>query len=191
MKNNVGLFLVNFTNFYAELNDLGRLVFIIVVLLFVILIVLIFIMIFQKTMTDRQLKLIYEDDQILDKVEEELEKSNVKVEDNDKTRRLKNIVEELEKASTKAEVSDVYEDEQEKTAIISYKELLKAARGEEPEKPVVSKIEPVIEKPKKQEVFSSVFTPNQKQVIKEKSEEKTFTDNENFLNSLKEFRNNL
>lgn len=163
--------LMNFSSFYTQLNDIGKLVFIIVLLLFLILIILIIIMLFQKD--DNKYKLIYEDDII---------KDNDIDEENEKTRNLKNIVDELNKA--KIDKTDLYEDEQEKTAIISYQELLKAAQEEKIEEPK-----------KKPEIFSSVYGPNEVPQYKEKEkmveERKENFDSETFLKSLKDFRSNL
>ncbi len=185
---NLGLILMNFSSFYMQLNDVGRLVFVIVLLLFFILVILIVIMMFQKTISNRHIKLVcYDDNKLANK-----DVSNVEIdENNEKTRNLKSIVDELSKVSG-VDPTDKYEDEQERTAIISYQELLKAARGEETIKPIISKIEP-----RKQEVFSSVFAPEEIPVYKEevKIEEpiknNQVNESDTFLKSLKEFRSNL
>lgn len=177
----VNVLSINFASFYSELNDIGRLVFFITLLLFLILVVLVFIMILQKsiqkTLENKQLKLLRQ--------EEKINISNVNTDS-----KLQNIVSELQKAQEeKKEITDIYEDDQEKTAIISYKELLKFANGEETKEPIVKKIEPST--PKKQEIFSSVFGPNQEPVYKEEKKDTKEYDGDNFLVSLKEFRNNL
>lgn len=194
---------VNFINFYNELNNVGKLVFFIAVLLFLVLIVLIVIMLIQKSMSDRQVELIHETEKQLDRKEQENITNNDIDMNNEKTRDLKNIVDELKKIdSDKKDATDMYEDEQEKTAIISYQELLKAA-NENVVEPTIKKVElpkvetvlPIIEEPKqkKPEIFSSVFTPSQEPIYKNSKNniEILFNDDETFLNSLKEFRNNL
>jgi hypothetical protein len=190
--------ITNFNTFYKDLNNVGRLVFFIAVMLFLILVVLIIIMFIQKAIAVRQIKLLQEDEKNLElkKETENIETTDIDLK-NEKTRDLKNIVEELKRANEgKKDETDLYEDEQEKTAIISYQELLKAANGEKTDEPIIKKIEisdPVDARSKRQEIFSSVFTPNQEPVYKESKEEMklAYSDNDSFLNSLKEFRNNL
>ena len=127
---------------------------------------------------------------------------------NDKTRNLKSIVDELKsvenKNTTLEEMIERYEDEQENTAIISVEELLKKNKPFSYERretrlpydnkkddddmlfiddtDELKKITPEDEKKyvKEREVFSSVYTSTNKE-----------EDNEELLNSLKEFRNNL
>jgi hypothetical protein len=197
MESVFNFLVTSFDTFYKDLNDIGRLVFFIAIILFLVLVVLIIIMFIQKAIVVRQIKLLQKDEQ---NIELKKEKSNVETADidlkNEKTRDLREIVEELKRATEgKKDVTDLYEDEQEKTAIISYKELLKAANGEKTDEPIIKKIEinNVEEKPKRQEIFSSVFTPNQEPVYKESKNDMklAYSDNESFLNSLKEFRNNL
>lgn len=140
--------------------------------------------------------------------------------DNDKTRNLKSIVDELKSVETGNKPSlmdkiEAYEDEQEDTAIISVGELLKINRElfreKEMEntkvynKPIVEKKDnddlfmediseeltkpiKVVEEKKytpRREIFSSVYT-EQTEVKREDN-----NNNEAFLNSLKQFRNNL
>lgn len=194
MNNLFNILSVNFTSFYSQLNEVGKLVFLVAVLLFFILIILIIIMMLQKTIADRQLKLIYEDEKDLDDFKniENLDIRKIDI-NNEKTVDLRNIVDELKKHPQAENISDIYEDEQEKTAIISYQELLKAASGVVSNEPIVKKIEPNVEvKPKREEIFSSVFTPDQQPVYKEKVKEEVKTnDSDVFLNSLKNFRSNL
>lgn len=139
--------------------------------------------------------------------------------ENDRTRNLKNIVDELKQIETKTpptmmERIEAYEDEQEDTAIISVEELLKAKKSYELKeknlettqvynKPLVKQeindddlfMEdisheltgqlPVVEEKKytpRREIFSSVYT----EPVKKEEE-----NNEEFLNSLKQFRSNL
>ena len=181
MRANINNFFVNFTSFYGNLNEIGRLVFLITVLLFLILMVLVVIMLLQKTMSERQLDLIYEDEIKHEEPKQDIEEIDI---ENEKTKNLKDIVDEL-KNYEKPDKTDIYEDEQEKTAIISYQELMKAADSMKVEEPKIQKIEP--ESTKRKEIFSSVFTPSQKPVYKEKQ----YNENEAFLSNLKEFRNNL
>lgn len=167
------LVLMSISNFYTQLNDIGRLVFIIVLLLFLILIILIVIMMFQKD--DKKYTLVFDDKDINDIKDGDID------ENNEKTKNLKYIVDELNKA--RVDKTDLYEDEQEKTAIISYQELLKAAQEEKIEEPK-----------KKPEVFSSVFGPNEVpnyEPEQPKEENKEQIDSETFLKSLKDFRSNL
>lgn len=138
--------------------------------------------------------------------------------DNDKTKNLKSIVDELKELETKSNSTlneiERYELEQENTAIISVNELLKTTRSYDVSndeisnirketmikeeytynnpKPVVTetmiKTEeketvPISNTASRQEVFSSVFSNEE--------ENSTDEDKEKFLNSLKEFRNNL
>lgn len=185
--NNLSLILMNFSSFYMQLNDVGRLVFIIVLLLFLILIILVITMIFQKNVVDNNLKLIFDDEDKI--INNNVDHVEVDI-NNEKTRNLKSIVDELSKISA-ADQTDKYEDEQERTAIISYKELLKAANEES--------MANTVSEPKKQEVFSSVFAPTEIPVYKEPEEikiveqtiKKNSIDSDTFLKSLKEFRSNL
>lgn len=140
--------------------------------------------------------------------------------DNDKTKNLKTIVDELRELETRSSSAlneiEKYELEQENTAIISVNELLKATRSfdvtnneitnirrettvrEEylynDSKPIENETRIVEEKQvretvpasntvPRQEVFSSVFANTEENSSEE--------DKEKFLNSLKEFRNNL
>lgn len=140
--------------------------------------------------------------------------------DNDKTRNLKSIVDELRdvEAGNKPSLLDkieAYEDEQEDTAIISVGELLKINRELFREKqientqvyskPIVEKKEnddlfmediseeltkpiKVVEEKKyvpRREIFSSVYTDTSE------AKKVNNSNNEAFLNSLKQFRNNL
>jgi len=160
----------NISVFYLELNDIGRMVFFIAVMLFFVLLILTIIMIFQKSGNDKQLKLIYEDEKVLENPKKLSSIENIKIDEtNEKTRDLKDIVDKL-KSYEKKDHTDIYEDEQEKTAVISCEELMR--------------IKEEIKKPEKKEVFSSVYTSSEQVKYKE-------NNNEAFLNSLKEFRNNL
>lgn len=140
--------------------------------------------------------------------------------DNTKTKDLKTIVDELKglesKENEQMDIIQRYEDEQEDTAVISVNELLKARESYNMSRPEIKKEsvhekieedlvigEPItktvikeesieVEKPIEKkfipspEIFSSVFASNTRP--KEKEEP---NNNETFLNTLKEFRNNL
>ena len=201
------------TNYFANLNDAGRALFIVGVLLVITFIILL-IIVFKPEKND--IKKVYGESPESDRenaFEEKMKdidnvnENDINI-DNDKTRNLKNIVDELKNIEDKSGTSvvdkiDEYEDEQEDTAIISVEELLKSNKPIKPE-PVKKvdddfdiideedtkeiKIIGILDKTKKQEenkytprreVFSSIFT--------ETKEEK----NEEFLNDLKRFRNNL
>lgn len=161
----------NISTFYLDLNDIGRMVFFIAVMLFFVLLILTIIMIFQKSGNDKQLKLIYEDEKTLENPKNISNLENIKIdENNEKTRDLRDIVDKL-KSYEQKDQTDIYEDEQEKTAIISYEELMK--------------IKEEVKKPQKQEIFSSIYTSSEQVKYKEDS------SSDVFLDSLKEFRNNL
>ena len=162
------VFISNVLEFYSQLNDVGKIVLFIAIMLFFVLIILTIIMIFQKSSNDKQLKLIYEDEKALEDPKKSIDKVKVD-ENNEKTKDLKDIVEKL-KDYEKRSNTDMYEDEQEKTAVISCDELLK--------------IKEEVKKPERKEVFSSVYTSNDQVKYKEDK-------NEAFLDSLKEFRSNL
>ena len=164
------LYFLNFSSFYDRLNDVGKLVFYVVLLLFLILIVLIVMAVLQnntiETIKQKRIKILKEDERKL----EELKKSNTKVdisidENNEKTRDLKKIVDQIREVTgeVKKDITDVYEDEQEKTAVISYDELI---RG--------NNIDTNITVPKEE----TYRVPE-------------YDNNEAFLRSLKEFRKNL
>lgn len=135
--------------------------------------------------------------------------------DNDRTRNLKSIVDQLKslEAKNNDHMSEIkkYEAEQEDTAIISVEELLRKSGMYKPEPvedievleveervieeikiPVneINKVEEVKEPERyipRQEVFSPIFNENPN--VEKKSEPEN--NNEVFLNSLKQFRNNL
>lgn len=201
------------TNYFANLNDAGRALFIVGVLLVITFIILL-IVVFKPEKND--IKKVYGESPETDRentFEEKMKDiDNVSEKDinidNDKTRNLKYIVDELKHIEDKSSTSVVdkieeYEDEQEDTAIISVEELLKSNKPIKPEpaKKVDDdfdiideedtkeiKIVGILDRTKnkeenkytpRREVFSSIFT--------ETKEEK----NEEFLNDLKRFRNNL
>ena len=201
----------NILNYFTSLNSAGQALFIIGVLLVITFIVLL-VIVFKPE--KNKIKKIYGESAATDKefdFEEKMKNiDNIDVNDinieNDKTRNLKSIVDELKNIENKSNYNvpkdriEMYEDEQEDTAIISIEELLKSNKPmvyERKEKDVnnnnsnnneinynsvnsVKNDDYVIPK---REIYSSVYTNNNEKAIQE--------NNEKFLNSLKEFRNNL
>ena len=124
------------TNYFANLNDAGRALFIVGVLLVITFIILL-IIVFKPEKND--IKKVYGESPESDRenaFEEKMKdidnvnENDINI-DNDKTRNLKNIVDELKHIEDKSGTSvvdkiDEYEDEQEDTAIISVEELLKS-----------------------------------------------------------------
>lgn len=201
----------NILNYFTSLNSAGQALFIIGVLLVITFIVLL-VIVFKPE--KNKIKKIYGESAATDKeydFEEKMKNiDNIDVNDinieNDKTRNLKSIVDELKNIENKSNYNvpkdriEMYEDEQEDTAIISIEELLKSNKPmvyERKEKDVINNNsnnneinynsvnsvkndDYVIPK---REIYSSVYTNNNEKSIQE--------NNEKFLNSLKEFRNNL
>ena len=200
----------NILNYITSLNSAGQALFIIGVLLVITFIVLL-VIVFKPE--KNKIKKIYGESAATDKeydFEEKMKNiDNIDVNDinieNDKTRNLKSIVDELKNIENKSNYNvpkdriEMYEDEQEDTAIISIEELLKSNKPmvyERKEKDVINNSnnneinynsvnsvkndDYVIPK---REIYSSVYANNNEKVIQE--------NNEKFLNSLKEFRNNL
>lgn len=201
----------NILNYFTSLNSAGQALFIIGVLLVITFIILL-VIVFKPE--KNKIKKIYGESAATDKefdFEEKMKNiDNIDVNDinieNDKTRNLKNIVDELKNIENKSNYNvpkdriEMYEDEQEDTAIISIEELLKSNKPmvyERKEKDVINNNsnnneinynsvnsvkndDYVIPK---REIYSSVYANNNEKVIQE--------NNEKFLNSLKEFRNNL
>ena len=200
----------NILNYFTSLNSAGQALFIIGVLLVITFIVLL-VIVFKPE--KNKIKKIYGESAATDKeydFEEKMKNiDNIDVNDinieNDKTRNLKSIVDELKNIENKSNYNvpkdriEMYEDEQEDTAIISIEELLKSNKPmvyERKEKDVINNSnnneinynsvnsvkndDYVIPK---REIYSSVYTNNNEKSIQE--------NNEKFLNSLKEFRNNL
>ncbi len=167
--NLLNIYLLNFSSFYDRLNEVGKLVFYVVFLLFLILIVLIVMAVLQsntKTVIEqKQIKILKEDERRL----EELKRTNkveIRVDEaNEKTRDLKKIVDQIKMVTSEEpkDVTDVYEDEQEKTSVISYEELVKGNNVN-----VTSAVQ-------KEETYKIP----------------AHDSNEVFLKSLKEFRKNL
>ena len=202
----------NIINYFESLNGVGQALFIVCVLLVITFIVLLIVVLKPEPKS----KKVYGENSYTHS-EAELEEKlkdidNITDDDininNDKTRNLKSIVDELKsvenKNTTLEEMIERYEDEQENTAIISVEELLKKNKPFSYERretrlpydnkkddddmlfiddtDELKKITPEDEKKyvKEREVFSSVYTSTNKE-----------EDNEELLNSLKEFRNNL
>ena len=202
----------NIINYFESLNGVGQELFIVGVLLVITFIVLLIVVLKPEPKS----KKVYGENSYTHS-EAELEEKlkdidNITDDDininNDKTRNLKSIVDELKsvenKNTTLEEMIERYEDEQENTAIISVEELLKKNKPFSYERretrlpydnkkddddmlfiddtDELKKITPEDEKKyvKEREVFSSVYTSTNKE-----------EDNEELLNSLKEFRNNL
>lgn len=202
----------NIINYFESLNGVGQALFIVGVLLVITFIVLLIVVLKPEPKS----KKVYGENSYTHS-EAELEEKlkdidNITDDDininNDKTRNLKSIVDELKsvenKNTTLEEMIERYEDEQENTAIISVEELLKKNKPFSYERretrlpydnkkdddgmlfiddtDELKKITPEDEKKyvKEREVFSSVYTSANKE-----------EDNEELLNSLKEFRNNL
>lgn len=202
----------NIINYFESLNGVGQALFIVGVLLVITFIVLLIVVLKPEPKS----KKVYGENSYTHS-EAELEEKlkdidNITDDDininNDKTRNLKSIVDELKsvenKNTTLEEMIERYEDEQENTAIISVEELLKKNKPFSYERretrlpydnkkddddmlfiddtDELKKITTEDEKKyvKEREVFSSVYTSTNKE-----------EDNEELLNSLKEFRNNL
>ena len=202
----------NIINYFESLNGVGQALFIVGVLLVITFIALLIVVLKPEPKS----KKVYGENSYTHS-EAELEEKLKDIDnitdddiniDNDKTRNLKSIVDELKsvenKNTTLEEMIERYEDEQENTAIISVEELLKKNKPFSYERretrlpydnkkddddmlfiddtDELKKITPGDEKKyvKEREVFSSVYTSTDKE-----------EDNEELLNSLKEFRNNL
>lgn len=201
----------NIINYFESLNGVGQALFIVGVLLVITFIALLIVVLKPEPKS----KKVYGENSYTHS-EAELEEKLKDIDnitdddiniDNDKTRNLKSIVDELKsvenKNTTLEEMIERYEDEQENTAIISVEELLKKNKPFSYERrdtrlpydnkkdddmlfiddtDELKKITHEDEKKyvREREVFSSVYTPTNKE-----------EDNEELLNSLKEFRNNL
>ena len=202
----------NIINYFESLNGVGQALFIVGVLLVITFIALLIVVLKPEPKS----KKVYGENSYTHS-EAELEEKLKDIDnitdddiniDNDKTRNLKSIVDELKsvenKNTTLEEMIERYEDEQENTAIISVEELFKKNKPFSYERretrlpydnkkddddmlfiddtDELKKITPEDEKKyvKEREVFSSVYTSTNKE-----------EDNEELLNSLKEFRNNL
>lgn len=167
--NHLGIYLLSFSSFYDRLNEVGKLVFYVVLLLFLILIVLIVMATLQNStkeaIKNKKIKILREDESKLEEIKK-YNQMNVAVdENNEKTKDLKKIVDEIKKVTydVKEDSIEHYEDEQEKTAVISYEELIND-----------NKVDINLTIPKEE----TYKVPE-------------YDTNETFLNSLKEFRKNL
>lgn len=166
----VNLYFLNFSSFYDRLNDVGRLVFYIVLLLFFILIVLIIMAILQnntvETLKQKRIQALKEDERKLEEIKKSTNKIDIPIdENNEKTKDLKKIVDQIKQVTgdVKQDLTDMYEDEQEKTAVISYDELIKGTN-----------------------INSNITVPKE-----EINKAREIDSNEAFLRNLKEFRKNL
>ena len=207
--------IANIINYFTNLNDAGRALFIVGVLLVITFIILLIVVLKPEK---NKVKKIYGESEVTDRenaFEEKMKDvDNVSANDinleNEKTRNLKNIVDELKQIENKNNVSVMdriaqYEDEQEDTAIISVEELLKTnqpvtyAKREEP----VKYVEPKQEKKAIDDDFLVIdeveYQTGKIPVVKENKKE-AFSSvyvgskkeaNEEYLNSLKKFRSNL
>ena len=195
--------IANITNYFTNLNDAGRALFIVGVLLVITFIILLIVVLKPEK---NKVKKIYGESEVTDRenaFEEKMKDiNNVSVSDinleNDRTRNLKSIVDELKHIESKNNASAMdkiqqYEDEQEDTAIISVEELLKTnqpvtyAKREEP----VKDVEPKKEQQAIDDDFLVIdeveYQTGRIPIVKENKREA----NEEYLNSLKRFRNNL
>lgn len=126
-------YILNFSSFYERLNDVGKLVFYVVLLLFLILIVLIVMAILQNTINEtvkqKRIRILREDERKLEDLKKQDTKIDIAIdENNEKTKDLKKIVDQIKMVTgdTKQDITDIYEDEQERSAVISYSELIKS-----------------------------------------------------------------
>ena len=191
----------NITNYFTSLNFAGQSLFIVGVLLIITFIILLIILIKPER---NKTKKIYGESILVDKenlFEEKMKNidnicdSDLNLEDV-KTRNLKTIVDQLKELEGKnnGRLNEIekYELEQENTDIISVEEFLRKTGREVKEEVEILDLEPnKIEEPSKyvsrQEVYSSVYNPTEPKNLNQNEN----SNNENFLNSLKEFRNNL
>lgn len=202
----------NIINYFESLNGVGQALFIVGVLLVITFIALLIVVLKPEPKSKKvygENSYTHSEAELEEKIKDidNITDDDINI-DNDKTRNLKSIVDELKsvenKNTTLEEMIERYEDEQENTAIISVEELLKKNKPFSYERretrlpydnkkddddmlfiddtDELKKITPEEEKKyvKEREVFSSVYTSTNKE-----------EDNEELLNSLKEFRNNL
>lgn len=198
--------IANITDYFTNLTGPGQTLFVVGVLLVITFIILLIVVLVPEK---NKVKKIYGESEITDRENafeekmkdiDNIEASDINLE-NEKTRNLKHIVDELKYIENRNNQSVMdriqqYEDEQEDTAIISVEELLRVnkpimyAKKETP-KPAANddlllideddyqtgKIQ-VVKEPRR-EIFSSVYSEPKKE------------GNEEYLNNLKQFRNNL
>jgi hypothetical protein len=237
----------NLMNYFKGLNSMGQALFVVGVLLIITFIILLITVL--KPEKKSKVKKVYGESDITDKetiFEEKMRDiSNIMETDinieNDRTKNLKAIVDQLKELESRNNnhMSEIqkYEAEQENTAVISVKELLKIHNDEEDiseyeekvnynepaqynepvnyqeqvhepahyEEPtrhqeeieMIEEVKPVeeIKEPSRyiprQEVFSSVYGVNNRPQVNEPQKTNEQIEQEKFLNSLKEFRNNL
>lgn len=210
--------IANITDYFSHLTDAGQALFVVGILLIITFIVLLIVVFKPEKNT---VKKIYGESEVSDRelqFEEKMkdvdhvDASDINLE-NEKTRNLKHIVDELKYIENRNNQSVMdriqqYEDEQEDTAIISVEELLKSnqpvtyAKRETYERPVIK--EPVrMEQPKVDDDFLVIdeeeYQTGKIQIIKEPRREVYSSiykepqkeGNEEYLNNLKQFRNNL
>lgn len=163
-------YILNFSSFYERLNDVGKLVFYVVLLLFLILIVLIVMAILQNTINEtvkqKRIRILREDERKLEDLKKQDTKIDIAIdENNEKTKDLKKIVDQIKMVTgdTKQDITDIYEDEQERSAVISYSELIKSNN-----------------------VNTNITIQKEETYVVPE-----YDNNEAFLKSLKEFRKNL
>lgn len=110
----------------------------------------------------------------------------------------------LEASEEPPSVIDEFERQQEENAIISYQELIKQAKAKgqikeempiEEDYPKYEAVKPSYNKEEKKfknsEIISPIFGVQGNSATTSKKENKDYSSNEKFLNSLKEFRENL
>ena len=215
----------NLLDYFKGLNSMGQALFVVGILLIITFIILLITVL--KTEKKSKAKKVYGESDITDKetiFEEKMRDINNIMEadiniENDRTKNLKAIVDQLKEleARNNNHMSEIqkYEAEQENTAVISVKELLKIHNNEDEEleynEPVKyeeptmyeetieiieeSKPIEVVKEPERyiprQEVFSSVYGADNRPQVNEPQKTNEQIEQEKFLNSLKEFRNNL
>lgn len=225
-----------FSSFYDKLNETGQLVFWIVVILFVVLFILLIIVLQQKSIAkklDRQyanrIRFSETKNESANKSDTLFDTTDMDVDlENEKTRNLKEITDKLQAViDSKTIPLTNYEEDQEESSIISYKELMNRksspldSTSSMPKETKVTSLTKDIdrtyltdEKPKfkSSDFISPIFgvqndLSSQKQPIVEKPDKqhetlvkKTYQVEEldfstsaedEYLNSLKQFRNNL
>lgn len=204
----------NFNKFYNGLNETGKLVFWIVIILVAVLFILLIIVMQQRSIANRLEKQYIRNINVPEP--SVLETSNIDIDlDNEKTRNLKEITDKLQAViDSKAVPLTNYEEDQEESSIISYKELIKKNETQtQPLKdnpPAPIKPQPIYsfdEKPKfkSSEFISPIFGVQEKEKpikndlnnneIKKNVEveelDMTNSAEDDYLNSLKQFRKNL
>lgn len=200
----------NFNNFYNKLNEAGQLIFWIVVILVVILFILLIIVLQQKSISK---KLVNEYAPKMEPKQTNVDAETLDIDlENEKTRNLKEITDKLQAViDSKAIPLTSFEEDQEENSIISYKELMRASKEKEVKKVEAPKWDSFDEKPKfkSSEFISPIFgvqngsagtkpltRPEAQKMepimIEPKKENISINlEEEEYLNSLKQFRNNL